>query len=81
MSSYDENYSPALVQTLNDVRTALVAIRKRKGLRQMDVAHRMGRTQGMVARWEVETRDTLMSTVVEYARAVGATVEVVVREQ
>lgn len=51
---------------------ALVALRRSHGLRQKDVAARMGISQSAVARIESGERDLHLSTLRRYALAIGA---------
>lgn len=59
-----------------DVVATLVARRKQLGLRQKDVAQLMGVGQPAVCLFEHHTKEPRLSTVMRYARAVGATVAV-----
>lgn len=52
----------------------LVALRKRLGLTQTEVARRMGVKQPMVSEFENEGSDPRLSTIQRYARAVEGTV-------
>lgn len=54
----------------------LVKLRKAAGLTQVDVAAAMGRTQSVVSDIETGTNEPRLSTLVRYARAVGAEVNV-----
>jgi transcriptional regulator with XRE-family HTH domain len=56
----------------------LVAIRRERGLRQEDVAAKLGVTQATVAKFERYDNDPMLSTVRRYAQAVGAFVDHVV---
>lgn len=51
----------------------LAALRKRSGLTQVDLAKRMGTSQGQIARLE-SGADTRVSTIERYAAAIGYTV-------
>ncbi len=51
----------------------LAARRREAGFTQAEVAHRMGTSQGQVARFE-SGADTRLSTVARYAAALGVTV-------
>jgi predicted transcriptional regulator len=53
----------------------LSALRRQKGLSQMEVAARMGTSQSAVARFEAGDLDVRLSTVERYTTAVGATLE------
>lgn len=55
-----------------EVAKALIQARSKAGLTQADVAERMGTTQSAVARIEGGSRLPSMSSVVNYAKAVGA---------
>lgn len=57
----------------------LVALRKSLGLRQSDVAERMGCTQSGVSQFEGGASDFHMSTLQRYARAVDSRVQVFIR--
>jgi len=62
-----------------DLIEALVALRKRLGLTQKDVASRMGVKQPTVSGFETEGSDPRLSTIQRYARAVQAHARVVVQ--
>ena len=46
-------------------------IREEKGLTQLELAQRLGRDQRTVSSMETGLREPLISTVVDYARALG----------
>lgn len=60
---------PAIVP----VRDQLVALRKKRGLSQRELAHRLGVSQPVVAEWEsLEPRNVEIKTLVRIAAALGA---------
>lgn len=67
-----------LVKSDDDLLDQLVEIRRASGLKQDDVAKRMGISQGAVARIEGGERDPHLSTLRRYAHAVRAEVTHVV---
>lgn len=56
--------------------TTLVAERHRAGITQVELARRLGVTQAVVARLESGQQDPKISTLERYARAIGATIQV-----
>lgn len=63
-----------------DLIRRLVAVRQAKGLKQEDVAERIGRSQSVVSDFERLGGDPHLSTVYRYADAVGASVDWIVTE-
>ncbi|MET3948759.1 transcriptional regulator with XRE-family HTH domain [Arthrobacter sp. UYCu512] len=57
------------------MRSELVLLRREAGLKQGDVAERMGVTQQAVSKFERYDSDPKLSTVRRYANAVGALIE------
>jgi ribosome-binding protein aMBF1 (putative translation factor) len=57
----------------------LVAVRRRRGLSQTEVAARMGTSQSALARVEAAQSDVRVSTIVRYAAALGVDVSFSVR--
>ena len=53
----------------------LIALRKRRGLSQAEVAARMGRSQSEVSDIETMSTDPRLSTLRRYALAIGVTVK------
>jgi predicted transcriptional regulator len=53
----------------------LSALRRHRGLSQMEVAARMGTSQSAVARFEAGDLDVRLSTLERYSMAVGAKLE------
>ncbi|MDR1188372.1 MAG: helix-turn-helix domain-containing protein [Bifidobacteriaceae bacterium] len=64
-----------LVRNHENLLDALVAMRKRHGLTQAEVAERMGVTQPSVAQFERYDSNPTLSTIRRYAMAVGAVVK------
>ncbi|RLP73314.1 XRE family transcriptional regulator [Mycetocola tolaasinivorans] len=54
---------------------ALIAVRREQGLSQADVAERMGITQQGVSKFERYDNDPRMSTIRNYANAIGVVIE------
>ncbi|WP_168200737.1 helix-turn-helix transcriptional regulator [Allokutzneria sp. NRRL B-24872] len=69
-----------LVEADYDWVSALVALRKRRGLTQTQLGELMGRAQSVVSDIESMSTDPRLSTLRRYAIAVGASVEHVVRD-
>lgn len=61
---------------LADLAAALGAVRRARGLRQADVAARMGTTQSCVSDFERAKTNPQLSFVARYAAAVGAELRV-----
>ncbi len=59
-----------------DLIDRLVALRHQRKLKQVDVARLMNRHESQVSRFEKETDDPRLSTVVRYAYAIGARIHV-----
>ncbi|MGF6833988.1 DNA-binding XRE family transcriptional regulator [Paenarthrobacter sp. TE4293] len=57
-----------------DLLTALVAVRKERGLTQKVIAERLGVSQASIASFEKHGNDPKLSTIRKYAHAVGALV-------
>lgn len=62
--------NPADTEARDQLRKELIKLRKDLGLRQKDVAARVGRIQATVALWE-RTTNWRMSTLTRWARALG----------
>lgn len=73
----DDDYRRARLLADNDYKLMadLVAIRKESGLRQSDVAARLGISQQAVSKIENYDSDPKLSTIRMYANAIGALVD------
>jgi transcriptional regulator with XRE-family HTH domain len=69
-----------LAERRQDLVADLVAVRKRKGLSQSEVAERMGTSQPAIARLETGGPDARLSTLERYAAAVGVSLSWRVRK-
>lgn len=56
----------------------LVSLRKKQGMTQQDIADQLGISRVAVTRLESESRDPRLSTLIRYAYAVGAELDVTV---
>lgn len=70
----------ALAQAEIDLLSDLVAMRRAKGMTQEQVAAEIRRNKSAVSRFERLDSDPRLSTVRRYARAVGADIEVRVKD-
>ncbi|USX50618.1 helix-turn-helix domain-containing protein [Lentzea sp. HUAS12] len=83
MLGYDEN-DPRIVaakedsSTLSNLVATLCLARHDQGLHQQDVAEAMGTTQSAVSNFERIGGDPKFSTILRYARAVGAKIKFLV---
>lgn len=72
--------SPKTNRLAGEIVGALVARRQELGLAQVDVAARIGRSQSSVADFEKLKYDPRMGTILRYARAVEAQINISVEE-
>ena len=73
-ASATQRRARALVKADRALLRSLVALRKEQGLKQKDIAERLGISQASVASFERYDNDPKLSTVRRYAHAVGALV-------
>lgn len=71
-----EARADSLAETVEDLKTALVRLRKRHGLTQQDVAQRLGMSQPAVSQLEKYDSNLTLSSLSEYALAVGARLKI-----
>jgi len=69
-----QDRSDALVAANYEMLLALVELRRASGIRQEDVAAALGISQQAISQFERLERDPHLSTVAQYANAVGARV-------
>jgi len=82
----EQSHDPAFAAAYEDAQTrtellaSCIRLRKEAGRRQADVARAMGTTQSAVSDLEAGATDPRLGTLQRYARAVGARLDVALRQ-